>query len=170
MKQVMNALDAGGDSDGGVREEKESVGRVSKEMFDELIWFSDERKNSVWMHGKKATGIAQKAANMVWGIWKRAGRNVMEDRLYLLDSIVKAGIIYRVEIWALEEIKIFERIQSRYCKITLGVRRTTPNYIWRRDLGIPTMEFLIRERALRYIKEMLKMEESRWPKIYVWRK
>lgn len=104
---------------------------------------------------------------MVWGIWKRAGRNIMEDRLFLLDSIVKAGVMYGVEIWGLGEIKMFERIQSRYCKMALGVNRTTPKYIWRRELGIPSMEFMIRERALRYIKEVLEMEDSRWPKICV---
>ncbi|KAI4491910.1 hypothetical protein M0804_003302 [Polistes exclamans] len=75
--------------------------------------------------------------------------------------------MYGIEIWGLVEIKIFERIQSKYCKMALGVSKTTPNYIWRRELGIPTMEFLIKERALRYIKEVIKMEKSRWPKICV---
>lgn len=89
----------------------------------------------------------------------------MEERLYLLNSIVRAGAMYGVEIWGLGELGIFERIQSRYCGIALGIKRTTPNYIWRKELGVPTMKYMIRERALRYIGEICRMDEKRWPKV-----
>lgn len=42
-------------------------------------WFTS--KNSIWMHGKKTAGKAQKAMNAVWGVWRRAGRDVMEDSI-----------------------------------------------------------------------------------------
>ncbi|KAI4475723.1 hypothetical protein M0802_015052 [Mischocyttarus mexicanus] len=126
-------------------------------------WFTS--KNSCWLHGRKSVGKAQKAMNTVWGVWKRAGRDIIEERLYLLDSIVRAGVMYGVEVWGFGEIGLFERIQSRYCKMALGVKGTTPDYIWRRELGVPTMRYLVIERALRYMAEVLRMAERRWPRI-----
>lgn len=45
--------------------------------------------------------------------------------------------------------------------MTPGVDRATLNYIRRRELEISTMKYMIRVRALRDIREVLRMEEDK---------
>ncbi|CAG5089229.1 Protein of unknown function [Cotesia congregata] len=47
----------------------------------------------------------------------------------------------------------------------VGVNRNTPGYIWRMDTRVQNIKVTTRERAARYVKDVLAMEEDRRLKI-----
>ncbi|CAD6239434.1 GSCOCG00008685001-RA-CDS [Cotesia congregata] len=55
-------------------------------------------------------------------------------------------------------------MQGRYAKMALGVARNTPMYIWRVELGLESIEYTCRKRAIKYWEDILAMKEGRWPK------
>ncbi|CAD6235813.1 GSCOCG00007994001-RA-CDS [Cotesia congregata] len=89
----------------------------------------------------------------------------MRDRIYLMNTVVGAAALYGVEVWGWGGVKDIERVQGRFCKMALGVNRNTPGYIWRTEAGVQNIKATTRERAARYVKDVLAMEEDRWPKI-----
>lgn len=108
---------------------------------------------------------AQKAANMTWGVNMRAGRVTKKEKMYLMRALVKPVMMYGVEIWGVGEIEKIEKMQARYCKYVLGVAKNTPGYIWRSELGERGIKGDIRERVCRYVRDVLNMNEERWPKV-----
>lgn len=126
-------------------------------------WFTTrncEGRQAKWMAAK-----AQKATNVTWGLMKRTGRNKMRDRMYLMNSIVMSGALYGVEVWGWGKNSQIERVQSRFCKMAMGVCICTPKYIWRKELGIWIINYIATERAMRYLRDILQMGDERWPKI-----
>lgn len=49
--------------------------------------------------------------------------------------------------------------------MVMGVARNTPKYIWRNELGINSMRYVVRESALRHMIDVVKMGAERWLKI-----
>ncbi|XP_053593381.1 uncharacterized protein LOC106693245 [Microplitis demolitor] len=55
----------------------------------------------------------QKAINCTWGIIKRAKIKGLKRRLYLYDTLARAGGLFGVEIWAWRERQQVERVQNK---------------------------------------------------------
>lgn len=126
-------------------------------------WFSN--KYSMEKQIATMAGKAQKATNATWGLIKRSGRDNRKDRIYLMESLARSVALYGVEVWGWGNLKSIVKVQGRYCKMALGVARNTPRYIWRREFGIRGIEYTVRDRAFRFVKDLLEMEDDRWPKI-----
>lgn len=92
------------------------------------------------------------------------GIRSLEDRLVLLDSIVKAGCMYGVEIWGWAKWEALERVQGRFVKMALGINNNTPNYIWEMEAGRHQLGVEGFRRAGRYLLDIGRMEEGRWPR------
>ncbi|XP_044598890.1 uncharacterized protein LOC123275051 [Cotesia glomerata] len=91
--------------------------------------------------------------------------NKSRDRIYLMNTVAGAAALYGVEVWGWGEAKEIEKIQGIFCKMALGVNRNTPGYIWRAETGVQNIKVTMRKRAARYVKDVLAMEDDRWPKI-----
>ena len=53
----------------------------------------------------------------------------MKKRMQLMDSLVKTGVLYEVEIWGWKRREEMEKLQGRYIKLKLGVAKKTQGYI-----------------------------------------
>ena len=95
---------------------------------------------------------------------KRENIGTLKERLLLMDSLVKAGALYRVEIWGWRRREGIEKLQGKFVKMALGVARNTPDYIWKLEAGKRKLAIETR-RAAKYIVEILKMKEDRWSKV-----
>ena len=73
-------------------------------------------------------------------------------------------MLYGVEIWGWRNKEPLKRLQARYIKMALGINRNTPAYIWRKEAGCRGIAVELWERAARYIEEVMRMDDSRWPK------
>ncbi|CAG5093543.1 Protein of unknown function, partial [Cotesia congregata] len=124
-------------------------------------WFTV--KNSAAKQQMEMARKAQKATNAVCGIIKRSKRNSIRDRMYLMNTVAKSVAMYGVEVWGWEKSEEIRRVHRRLCKMALGVSRDTPGYIWREEMGVEDIEITLKERAVRYIKDVLKMDRERWP-------
>ena len=96
---------------------------------------------------------------------RRAKIDSLKSRLTLMDSLVKAGAMYGVEIWGWRRREEIERLQDKFVKMAMGISRNTPNYIWKLEAERRSMEVEMRRRASKYILEVCEMKEGRWPKI-----
>ncbi|KAK0156942.1 hypothetical protein PV328_012094, partial [Microctonus aethiopoides] len=83
----------------------------------------------------------------------------------LMETIVRSIAMYGVETWGWQKVDWLKKTQARYCKYALGVAMNTPRYIWRREIGVKGVEYTARERAGRYIRDVMAMDKERWPKI-----
>ena len=82
-----------------------------------------------------------------------------------MDSVVKPVALYGVEIWGYRRRERIEKLQGKFVKMALGLARNTPDYIWKLEAGKRSVEIETRKREAKYIVEMLKMKEDRWPKV-----
>ena len=126
-------------------------------------WFSTG--NRYGKHLQNVIGKAQKAVNTVWGVMKRAKIDTLKERLLLMDSLVKAGALYGVEIWGWRRREGIGKLQGKFVKMALGVARNTPDYISKLEAGKRSLEIETRRRAGKYIVGILKMKKDRWPKV-----
>lgn len=110
-------------------------------------------------------GKTQKAINAAWGIMRRGKINSLERRIYLLDTLAKTIMMYGVETWGWQAWKVLEKTQGRYIKMIMGLDTNTPDYIWRLESGRNRIATQAWTRATRYLVQVGKMGEERWPKI-----
>lgn len=139
--------------------------KVEVEKEFRYLGYTFTTKNGTERHVECMAGKAEKAANAAWGIMKRAGRETRKERVYMMNTLVRSVAMYGVEIWGWGKFERMNRVQGRYAKMALGVARNTPKYIWRNELGIVGIEYTCKERAIRYLCEILAMRKERWPRI-----
>lgn len=154
---------------GGKREKNEKW-KYKGEKIQEVkefkylgFWFATG--NNYKKHLKETMRKAQKAANVTWGVINRAGRGSKGEKMYLMNTLVRAIMMYGVELWGNGEIDKVETMQARYCKYVLRVAINTPGYIWRTELGVEGIKVTARERVCRYMCNVLRMNEERWPRV-----
>lgn len=123
------------------------------------FWFS--RREGKEKHMSGMAGKAQKAANATRDLMKRTGRDKIGERRRLMELLVQSMLNYGVEVWGWMEIEGIEKMEGRYCKMTLGTAINTPKYIWRRELGINGIKYVAREKALRYVRDTMEMKDGR---------
>ncbi|CAD6208128.1 GSCOCG00010388001-RA-CDS [Cotesia congregata] len=114
---------------------------------------------------REMAGKARVAINATWGLIQRIARSTFRDRMYLYNSLVRAGAMFGVELWGWEDNKEMEAVYGRYCKAALGLAKNTPEYIWRTESGAESWKVSCRRRASKYIMDILGMENGRWPKV-----
>lgn len=82
--------------------------------------------NNYVPHLKKVAGKFRTAINSVWGISKRAKIETLSKRLYLMNTIVKAGCLYGSELWGWAKREETEKVHRRFVKMMMGIRKNTP--------------------------------------------
>jgi len=80
--------------------------------------------------GKKAAAIL----GQVWGIGKKKFGRYQGRRLWLFDRLVWTVMGYGVEVWDWKEKEELEKLEERYLRWVLGVKRRTPWYLVREEL------------------------------------
>ncbi|XP_043477868.1 uncharacterized protein LOC122508520 [Leptopilina heterotoma] len=152
-------------SNGGRRSKKEwKYKEVQLEIVQKFkylgFWFTT--KNSYKAHINKAIGKTQLLINKVWGETMRAGITDLRRKLYFMDSTVKAGAMYGVELWGWSRREELERLQGKYTKMSMGLAKNTPDYIWKLEAGRRSIEIEAFKRSINFMIKIYKMEENRW--------
>lgn len=124
-------------------------------------WFNTS--NTASKHLKEMEAKTRKAVGATWGLTKRAKVGSLKKRRQLYEAIAKSGGLYGIEIWGWARRTQMEVMQGRLVKSALGVRRNTPDYIWKLEAGRRSSEVEARNRASRYLGEILGKNDERWP-------
>ena len=76
---------------------------------------------------------------------KKIGLERLSKRIYLLQTLARAGCLYGVEIWGLKRRELVEKMQGKYVKMILGLNRTHQTIYgnWKRVLRV---QFRIQEK------------------------
>ncbi|CAG5073385.1 Similar to mars1: Methionine--tRNA ligase [Cotesia congregata] len=76
-------------------------------------------------------------------------------------------VVKTSEHFFLDLPKKIKTFYNRINRMSLGVARNTPAYIIRQQVGIEHMEYIIKERALRFLADVVRMDDDRWTKICI---
>lgn len=90
----------------------------------------------------------------VWGIGKRKFRKDWARRMWLFDRLVWTVVSYGAEMWGWKEREEVERLQDRYMKWIMGVRRCTPGYMVREEIQREKLRGRAGMRAWSYEKKL----------------
>lgn len=118
--------------------------------------------NSAVTKSKFATGS-------VTALLQRAKSDAWESKAKLYDSIVSATLLYGAHIWGLRYADVLERAQLNFFKKLLLLPRDTPSYAVRMELGLTHIAFKLLNAAWSWIVRLLRMEDSRLPKLCLMR-
>jgi hypothetical protein len=79
----------------------------------------------------------------------------IDTQLHLFNSVVVPIMMYGSEVWGYTDLKLMERLQLRFCKILLNVKKSTPNAMVLGELGVYPLEIYIKTRMLSFwLKQM----------------
>ena len=92
----------------------------------------------------------------------------VSHKLELFDKLVLPILNYGGEIWGFHQGKSIERIHMRFCKRTLGVKRTTQNDFIYGELGRIPLQTMRYYNIIKYWIKILHANENRFiKKVYL---
>ena len=68
----------------------------------------------------------------------------------LFDKIVKQILLYGCEIWGFSNLEIIERLHLKFCKILLGLKKSTPSFMVYGELGTYPMYISVYNRMVNF--------------------
>lgn len=86
-------------------------------------------------HLKERAASCQTALNHLWGIWRRSELSSVKKMFTLYESIVESSTTFGQEMWGWRGSEDMERVHAKCVKAVLGLRRDTPDYIWKLESG-----------------------------------
>ena len=85
--------------------------------------------------------------------------------LQLFDSLVMPILLYCCEVWDYEDFKILEKFHLKFCKLILGVPRSTPSYVVYGELGRQPLSSFIYPRMLKFWEKFINANRHKLSKI-----
>lgn len=152
------------------REGRKANWKIEGQKIEEVkqvkyLGFTFTQANSHQTHINRITQKANKTVNVVWSILKRTRCTNWKKIDQLFTSLIQSIITYGAEIWGLREWAEVERVQAKYYKMVLGLRRNTPSYLWKGETGKLNIKNITMKKALKYMLEIGQLEDERLPKI-----
>ncbi|XP_043287106.1 uncharacterized protein [Venturia canescens] len=108
---------------------------------------------------------AKIALGTIWGPMITAKVKNWNARIKLFEAVVKSTLLYASNIWGLRHYQELDKIQLQFYKSLLAVPQCTPGYLIRLETGSTTISIGIIKKAMLYIKKILQMKQTRYPKI-----
>ena len=79
----------------------------------------------------------------------------------LYDKIVKPILLYGCEIWGFTNLQVIERAHLKFCKLLLGVKRSTPSFMVYGELGAYPLNISVKTRMLTYWSQLINSKENK---------
>ena len=101
--------------------------------------------------------IAEQANKALFSLLRK-GRSLdlpLELQIDLFDKMVKPILLYCSEIWGMGNCDIIERIQLRFIKHIVNLKKSTPSYMIYGELGITPLKVDIQSRAISFWSKVL---------------
>ena len=74
----------------------------------------------------------------------------VDIQLHLFDSLIMPILLYGCEIWGCENNSIIERLHLKFCKMLLGINKSSPTCIVLGELGRFPLDVYIRSRIISF--------------------
>ena len=82
--------------------------------------------------------IAEQGSRAMYSLLRKA-RNMhlpIDLQIELLNKLVKPVLLYGCEVWGFGNVEVIERVQLKFIKIILNLKRCTPNHIVYGEVGV----------------------------------
>ena len=79
----------------------------------------------------------------------------------LFDKIVKPILLYGCEIWGFSNIELLERVQLKFCKLLLNLKKSTPNFMVYGELGVYPLSVSVKVRMVNFWSKLVNGKESK---------
>lgn len=86
----------------------------------------------------------------------------IECQLDLFDKMVVPVLLYGCEIWGFSNCNMIEKIQLKFCKLLLHVKRSTPNFFVYGELYRFPLIIAIKTRIISYWADLIVGKESKY--------
>jgi len=83
----------------------------------------------------------------------------LESVRRVFHSLVRSTTMYAACVWRHFQAEEIEKVQIAFCKRLYGLKRNTPNYTTRLELGLVHTEVLILEEQLRFMLRILRKND-----------
>lgn len=106
--------------------------------------------------------VAEQGLKAVYSILKksRALQLPIDLQLELFNKLVKPILLYGSEIWGSGNIEIIERVQLKFLKQILHLKRCTPNHIVYGEVGVLPMKVEIYTRMVSYWAKLIERNQD----------
>ena len=82
-------------------------------------------------------------------------------QLDFFNKLIKPVLLYGCEIWALGNLDIIERVQLKFLKLILNIKKSTASYMIYGELGIYPLEIDIKARMTSFWSKLLDFDSSK---------
>ena len=85
----------------------------------------------------------------------------IEIQIELFDKTIKPILLYSCELWGMGNLDIIERVQLKFLKQILHLKKSTPSFMVYGELGIFPLTIEIKTRIITFWSKLVKgMEKS----------
>jgi hypothetical protein len=100
-----------------------------------------------------------RAYNSLLGIFDRIKLDV-KTKLHLFDSLITPILLYGSDVWGIYKYKDIDKLQIKFYKYVLGVKKQTPNCAVYGELGKFPLSILCKERSLKFWNKIVNNQHS----------
>ncbi|UYV75887.1 CLCN3 [Cordylochernes scorpioides] len=112
-------------------------------------------------------GKALEAIGAVWEVLTKSKMNSLNAAMKLFDSTILPHMLYAAPFWALDKLKVVDQVQNIFIRRYLNLPKYTSGFMLRMECGRVSLEVVIIKQILRFWFRIMKMEESRLPRIFL---
>ena len=100
--------------------------------------------------------IAGQGSKAVYSLLKKARtlQLPIETQMELFNKLVKPILLYVCEIWEAGNTEVIERVQLKFLKQILHLKKCTPNYIVYRKMGVFPLKIDIQSHIISYWEKL----------------
>lgn len=118
-------------------------------------------KNGSYQNSKKH--IAEQANNAMFSLLRKTRElNLpLEIQIDLFKKLIKPILLYGCEIWGFGNLEILERVQLKFLKMILNLKKSTPSYMVYGETGIFPLKVDIQARIISYWSNLTEFNSNR---------
>ncbi|MCG8046717.1 MAG: reverse transcriptase domain-containing protein [Candidatus Thiodiazotropha endolucinida] len=118
-------------------------------------------KSGKYLNAKKH--VAEQANNAMFSLLRKSrSLNLpLSMQIDLFNKMIKPILLYGCEIWAVGNLDIIERVQLKFLKLILNLKKSTPSYMIYGELGIYPLEVDIKTRIISFWTKLLDFNSAK---------
>lgn len=85
----------------------------------------------------------------------------IEMQIDLFKKVIHPVLLYACEIWGFGDLEIIERVQLKFLKMILNLKKSTPSYMIYGELGIYPLKVIIQSRIISFWTKLLDFNSNK---------
>ena len=86
----------------------------------------------------------------------------IDTQMHLFDSVITPILLYGCEVWGFSDLKLIERVQLRFSKLIMKVKKSTPTVMIQGELGMYPLQTKVKNQMISYWTKLITGEHARY--------